>query len=181
MFFGAVRTIALTGLFIPLAGEFITAMNAIAISRRGSSLDRHQSHSASLRLRILPVQESSRKANAHLQRLVISERDRKFTRVRVASGGRDPRFSRAARSTGCPAGPGTLRQHAGRIACPRSGEFHRAQRNLLAAQPAWIARSVIALLVRENDLGSLLQKRNALQHGKSNVAVSPHDLTLFRS
>src|ERR1700693_1281998 len=62
----------------------------------------------------------------------------------------------------------------------RHREYSRAQRNLLAAQPAWIARSVIALLVRENDLGSLLQKRNALQHSKADVAVPSHDFTLFR-
>jgi hypothetical protein len=132
MFFGAVRTIALAGFLIALAGEFVAAMNAIAISRRGSSLDRHQSHSASLQLRMLPAEESWRKTNAHLQHLDTSEEDRKSTRVRVASGGRDPRFSRAARSTGCPAEPGTLRQHADRTAGPKSGEFRRGQRKSAA-------------------------------------------------
>src|SRR4029077_1662325 len=62
----------------------------------------------------------------------------------------------------------------------RHREYSRAQWNLLAAQAARIPGSVVALLVREDDLGSFLQKRNALQHSKADVAVSSHDFTLFR-
>jgi len=44
MFFGAAGAKPLTRVFIAQAGKFIAAMDAIAISRRRSRLNRHQSH-----------------------------------------------------------------------------------------------------------------------------------------
>jgi len=44
MLLGAARAKPLTRVFIAQAGKFIAAMDAIAVSRRRSRLDRHQSH-----------------------------------------------------------------------------------------------------------------------------------------
>lgn len=44
MLFGAARAKPLAGVFVAQAGKFIAAVDAVAISRRRSRLDRHQSH-----------------------------------------------------------------------------------------------------------------------------------------
>src|SRR6266446_8748317 len=58
----------------------------------------------------------------------------------------------------------------------RDGKDARTERNLFTLQSAGVARAVKKLLVRENDLRGVAQKRNANQHVVADLAVFAHDL-----
>ena len=60
-----------------------------------------------------------------------------------------------------------------------NGEYSRTQRNLLAAQAAGISGPVVALLVRQHDFGSFLEKRDSFQHSVSDIAMAAHDFAFF--
>src|SRR5260370_42042931 len=44
VFFGAARTIALAGIFVAQAGQFVTPVYTVAVARRGCGLDGNQCH-----------------------------------------------------------------------------------------------------------------------------------------
>src|SRR5713226_5999702 len=55
------------------------------------------------------------------------------------------------------------------------GKYPRSKRNLVALQPARIARAVIEFLMRQHDLRGVPEKRDADQHVVPDLAVLAHD------
>src|SRR5579864_6673947 len=209
MFLGASRTIALAGLVIALAREFIATADAIAVASDGRGFDGHQSHSAFLRtgdttraaivsqvgdhLRLLEAKmrgsicgcgfklcEAEGVANLFVQRDpdTIGVRKKYFhhARIKLPAGISLDFFSRSG--NGQRFAIWAIRYH--RIERIGHGEYSRAERNLLAPQPAGIAGPVVALLVRQHDLCSFLEKRNSLQHRIADIAMAAHDFAFFR-
>ena len=58
----------------------------------------------------------------------------------------------------------------------RDGDDASPQRNLFTAQATWIARTIEELMVGEDDIGDLSQKRDAREHVVADLTVSAHDL-----
>src|SRR6266853_4438948 len=192
MVLSAGGAVGFTGVFIAQAGEFVASADAIAVAGFGSGLDRDERHnqgnstfSAALAqepefrrwkslLQVLQMSQAERGAQVLTQVQPVlfwdGHKDVDDLRVELAAGAALDLFAGVGHWQGSTIG--AVADHG--VERIGDGKDAGTEWNLFALQSAGIAGTVEKLLVCENDLRGVAQKRDANQHVVADLAMFTH-------